>query len=159
MKKLLVAFRNFANAPKKRCHGSKYYNTIYWECNCIFIWLTKNWKKDEKWKFVPVFTYLHTNPLMHIKGRRIYFQALTSALYGGGRLASHYVCFRLTVRVPAFNKVDRKLDGSWHLVPELAGSNPTEAVGFFKIRRSHVVDWRHVKDPWMLRAFSGKIHL
>ena len=60
-------------------------------------------------------------------------------------------------------------------VPKFAGSNPAEAVGFFrakkssaclpsegkKSRLSHVVDLRHVKHPWMLcgsRAFSGKIH-
>ena len=47
----------------------------------------------------------------------------------------------------------------WPLVPKFAGSNPAEAVGFFrakkssarlpsegkKSRRSHVVDLRHVK--------------
>ena len=50
----------------------------------------------------------------------------------------------------------------WPLVPKFAGSNPTEAGGFFqgekilstpslgrevKSRLSHVIDLRHVKDP------------
>ena len=49
----------------------------------------------------------------------------------------------------------------WPLVPKFAGSNPAEAVGFFRAkkfsarlpsegklnRRSHVVDLRHVKGP------------
>ena len=48
----------------------------------------------------------------------------------------------------------------WPLVPKFAGSNPAEAVGFLRAkkssarlpsegkesRRSHVVDLRHVKD-------------
>ena len=41
----------------------------------------------------------------------------------------------------------------WPLVPNFAGSNPAEAVGFFRAKKS--------SDPWMLRgsrAFSGKIH-
>ena len=51
--------------------------------------------------------------------------------------------------------------GCWPLVPKFAGSNPAEAVGFFRAkkssvrlpsegkqsRRSHVVDLRHVKEP------------
>jgi hypothetical protein len=49
----------------------------------------------------------------------------------------------------------------WPSVPKFAGSNPDEAVGFLRAkkssarlpsegkdsRRSHVVDLRHVKDP------------
>ena len=49
----------------------------------------------------------------------------------------------------------------WHLVPKFAGSNPAEAVGFFRTKKIlttpsfgrevkpfvHVVDLRHVKDP------------
>jgi hypothetical protein len=49
----------------------------------------------------------------------------------------------------------------WPLVPKFAGSNPAEAVGFFRVKKSsarlplegkqshlsHVVDLRHVKDP------------
>ena len=49
----------------------------------------------------------------------------------------------------------------WPLVPKFAGSNPAEAVGFFRAKKSsarlpsegkysrlpHVVDLRHVKDP------------
>ena len=63
----------------------------------------------------------------------------------------------------------------WPLVPKFAGSNPAKAVGLFRVKKilntpsfgreakpfSHVVDLRHVKDPWMLRGsrtFSGKIH-
>ena len=63
----------------------------------------------------------------------------------------------------------------WPLVPKFAGSNPAEAFGFFRAKKSsapfpsegkesclsHVVDLRHVKDPSMLRGsrgFSGKIH-
>jgi hypothetical protein len=49
----------------------------------------------------------------------------------------------------------------WPLVPKFAGSNPAEAVGFFRAKKSsarlpsegkqnrgsYVVDLRHVKDP------------
>ena len=49
----------------------------------------------------------------------------------------------------------------WPLLPKVAGSNPAEAVGFLRAKkslarlpsegkesgRSHVVDLRHVKDP------------
>jgi hypothetical protein len=41
----------------------------------------------------------------------------------------------------------------WHLVPEFAGSNPAEAVGFFSCKNpqhaflSHVPTLGHVKDP------------
>ena len=49
----------------------------------------------------------------------------------------------------------------WSLILKFAGSNPTEAVGFFRAKKSstrlswegkesrlsHVVDLRHVKDP------------
>jgi hypothetical protein len=52
-------------------------------------------------------------------------------------------------------------DTCWPLVPKLAGSNPAEAVGFFRVKKSparlpsegkesrwsHVVDLRHVKEP------------
>ena len=64
---------------------------------------------------------------------------------------------------------------SWPLVPKFAGPNPTENFGFYRAKKIlstpsfvgevkpsvHVVDLRHVKDPWMLsgsRAFSGKIN-
>ena len=63
----------------------------------------------------------------------------------------------------------------WPLVPKFAGSNPAEAVGFFREKKILSTPsfgrevklsvpyrrFRHVKDPWMLRgsrAFSGKIH-
>jgi hypothetical protein len=56
----------------------------------------------------------------------------------------------------------------WPLEPKVAGSNPAEAVGFFRAEKilstpslgvevkPSVVDLRHVKDPWMLRAFQAK---
>jgi hypothetical protein len=61
----------------------------------------------------------------------------------------------------------------WPLVPKFVGTNPAEAVGFFRVkkslaclhsggkwsRRSHVIDLWHVKDPWKLResrAFQAK---
>ena len=59
----------------------------------------------------------------------------------------------------------------WPLVPKFAGSNPAEAVGFFRAKKilSTPSFGREVKlffpcrrFPWMLRgnqAFSGKIHL
>ena len=47
----------------------------------------------------------------------------------------------------------------WPLVPEFAGSNPAEAVGFFGRKnpqhaflRFHVVALRHVKDPYTYRG-------
>ena len=60
----------------------------------------------------------------------------------------------------------------WPLVPKFAGSNPTEAVGFFRAKKSSArlpsegevkpsVPCRRFTDPWMLRgsrAFSGRIH-
>jgi hypothetical protein len=58
-------------------------------------------------------------------------------------------------------------EACWHLEPKFAGSNPAEAVGYFRAKNfsarlpsegSHVVDLRHVKGPWMLggsRASSG----
>ena len=38
----------------------------------------------------------------------------------------------------------------WPLVPKFAGSNPAEAVGFLRVKKSSArLDLRHVKDPYM----------
>jgi hypothetical protein len=48
------------------------------------------------------------------------------------------------------------------VVPKFAGSNPAEAVGFFRAsfggevsRRSHVADLRHVTEPFIGVEFTG----
>ena len=81
----------------------------------------------------------------------------------------------LKIHFNILQSLNRYSKWSPSLVPNFAGSNPTEAVGFFRAKKSsarlpsegklsrlsHVVDLRHVKDPWMLRgrrAFWGKIH-
>jgi hypothetical protein len=68
------------------------------------------------------------------------------------------LCHKLTLQKSGFRGLGV---ACWPLVPEFAGSNPAEAFGFLRAkkssarlpsegkysRRSHVVDLRHVKEP------------
>ena len=102
MKKLLVAFRNFVNTPKKRSlRGATAVNiiTLANGKEMVYSYHSQNMKRRRANVNLSLCLLTH-HPLDAYQGGHLYFHALTSALYGGERLGSQYVRFTLSVRAP-----------------------------------------------------------